>query len=110
MFDKRLKQLRIERKISQKKVAEFLNINQRTYASYENNEREPNSKLLIAIANFFNVSIDFLLGVPQNENNITENYFLQVDEVEMLKKYRQLNSDGKKHLNSTIDMCLLYYT
>jgi transcriptional regulator with XRE-family HTH domain len=68
----RLKELRMNKKFSRKEVAEQLGIKQRTYTSYENNEREPNSETLIAMASFFGVSIDYLIGrtdiiKPQND-------------------------------------------
>jgi transcriptional regulator with XRE-family HTH domain len=66
MFDDRLKRLREAKKITQKQAAEELKINPRTYASYENNEREPNSEILVLIAKTYNVSIDYLLGMTEN--------------------------------------------
>ncbi len=62
MFDDRLKNLRIARNMSQVKVAKALNLKLNTYRNYENNEREPNSAILIQLAKYFNVSIDYLLG------------------------------------------------
>ncbi|WP_051541085.1 helix-turn-helix domain-containing protein [Ruminococcus albus] len=62
MPNNRLKQLREERKLSQKDVANKLNIPPTTYSGYENNKREPNSEMLINLADFFNCSIDYLIG------------------------------------------------
>ena len=58
----RLKVLRKERKISQLKLALDLNMNQNTISRYENMEREADYKTLIKFADYFNVSIDDLLG------------------------------------------------
>ena len=58
----RLKQLRKKRKISQLKLALDLNMNQNTISRYENMEREADYKTLIKIADYFNVSLDYLLG------------------------------------------------
>ena len=66
MFENRLKKLRESKGLTQKQVAEMLGINSRTYSSYENNEREPNSEILILISNLFNVSVDKLLGISEN--------------------------------------------
>lgn len=52
MPNNRLKQLREERKLSQKDVANKLNIPPTTYSGYENNKREPNSEMLINLADF----------------------------------------------------------
>ena len=57
----RLKQLRKERRISQLKLALDLNMNQNTISRYENMEREADYETLIKFADYFNVSIDFLI-------------------------------------------------
>ena len=58
----RLKLLRKERQISQLKLALDLNMSQNTISRYETGEREPGINELINIANYFNVSIDFLIN------------------------------------------------
>ena len=58
----RLKKLRKERNISQLKLALDLNMNQNTISRYENKDREADYETLIKIADYFNVSIDYLLG------------------------------------------------
>ena len=58
----RLKQLRKEAGISQLKLALDLNTNQNTISRYENEEREADYATLIRFADYFNVSIDYLLG------------------------------------------------
>lgn len=58
----RLKELRIMRKILQLKLAMDLNMNQNTISRYENLEREADYETLIKIADYFDVSIDYLLG------------------------------------------------
>lgn len=58
----RLKELRKMRKISQLKLALDLNMNQNTVSRYENMEREADYETLIKIADYFNVSLDYLLG------------------------------------------------
>ena len=65
----RLKELRKERKISQLKLALDLNMNQNSISRYENMEREADYETLIKFADYFNVSIDYLLGRTDNENN-----------------------------------------
>ena len=58
----RLKELRKKRKISQLKLALDLNMNQNTISRYENIEREADYETLIKIADYFDVSLDYLLG------------------------------------------------
>lgn len=58
----RMKELRQERGITMKDAARQLNLPYTTYVNYEKGTREPNSETLIQIANFYNTSIDYLLG------------------------------------------------
>ena len=58
----RLKDLRNERKMNMRETAKALNIPYTTYVNYEKGTREPNSEMLITLANFFNVSVDYLLN------------------------------------------------
>lgn len=62
----RLKELRKERGISQVKLAMDLCTNQNTISRYETGEREPGIAELIRIADYFGVSIDYLVGRSEN--------------------------------------------
>ncbi len=62
----RLKELRKAKKISQLKLAMDLNMNQNTISRYETGEREPGINELIKIADYFNVSVDYLLERTDN--------------------------------------------
>ena len=62
----RLKELRNKRNISQLKLALDLSMNQNTISRYETGEREADYKTLIKIADYFNVSIDYLLERTNN--------------------------------------------
>ena len=61
-FETRLKSLRKEKNLNQSEVAEELGIARTTYANYEQGKRFPGKENLIAIAEYFGVSIDYLLG------------------------------------------------
>ena len=58
----RLKSLRKERKLKQEEVAEELGIAVRSYCRYEYGEREPNASVLWRMADFYGVTIDYLVG------------------------------------------------
>ncbi len=62
----RLKEIRKEKGISQLKLAIELNTNQNTISRYETGEREPGINELIRIADYFNISIDYLLERTDN--------------------------------------------
>ena len=61
-----LKEIRKAKGISQLKLAMDLNTNQNTISRYETGEREPGINELIKIADYFNVSIDYLVGRTKN--------------------------------------------
>lgn len=61
-FSDNIKALRKDKKWSQLELAERLNISKSSVNMYERGEREPNSEMLIKIADLFDVSIDFLIG------------------------------------------------
>ena len=58
----KLKQIRISKQMMQKDVYESLGISNNTYSNYENDKREPDFKTLVCIADFLDVSVDYLLG------------------------------------------------
>ncbi|KAA8327820.1 helix-turn-helix domain-containing protein [Leuconostoc carnosum] len=64
MVDKnfRLKELRKSKKLILKNIQEQTGIKRSTFSDYENSNTEPNIKTLIALADYFNVSIDYLVG------------------------------------------------
>lgn len=59
----RLKELREEKGYTQKQFGEFLGINAVTYLHYEKGQRQPPLELLADIANFYGVTVGYLLGL-----------------------------------------------
>lgn len=57
-----LKTLRKSKGMTQKEIANELNISDRTYGHYETGKREPSIDTLIEIAKYYNISIDVLVG------------------------------------------------
>jgi transcriptional regulator with XRE-family HTH domain len=57
-----LKKLREEKNLLQSDVAKFLKVTQKTISNYEKNERRPDPETLKKLADYFNVSTDFLLN------------------------------------------------
>jgi len=61
-FADRLKELRKAKGVTQIAMAEYLGMRERSYQNYEHGKREPNYEATIKLADYFNVSIDYLLG------------------------------------------------
>lgn len=64
----RLKELRETRHLSQVRLALDLNLSQNSISRYENLEREAGYDILIMLADYFHVSLDYLLGRTDNPN------------------------------------------
>lgn len=65
-----LKKLRNIKGLNQKQVADFLGVTRPTYTRYEAGEREPDKHTLNLLADFFDVSIDYLLGRTNSPQNV----------------------------------------
>lgn len=59
----RLKELRELSQKTQNEIAKFLHIKQNTYSQYENGHREIPINLLVLLAKYYNVSVDYMLGL-----------------------------------------------
>jgi transcriptional regulator with XRE-family HTH domain len=62
----RLALLRRERDMTQKEVGQELGISLNSYQRYETNEREPTAPVLVQMAKFYNVSLDYLVGLKDD--------------------------------------------
>ena len=58
----RLKELRKERGVRQEQVAVALDISMSAYCNYEQGKREPTASVLVRMADYYGVSVDYLLG------------------------------------------------
>lgn len=65
----RLKKLRKAKGLSQTQLANELGMIQQTYSNYENEKREPNIATLIKLADYFDVSVDYLIGHEKTSNH-----------------------------------------
>ena len=98
MFGARLKALRKERSITQERLAEIINVDRSSIGKYEGKSQIiPSEEVREAIANFFGVSVDYLMGKtdlrypdPADE--------LSADEKELIGIYRSLNNRGKESI------------
>ncbi|MCT2875150.1 XRE family transcriptional regulator [Limosilactobacillus fermentum] len=91
----RIAQLRKSRSMSQFQLAKTLNIATSTLGMYETNRRKPNMEMLEKLADFFGVSVDYLLGRPEksDNNNIAD---LADDDTIFTYKGQPLSDDDKE--------------
>lgn len=88
-FSERLKLLRREKNISAEDLANELNINKSTISRYENDKTEPYLPIVLKIAKYFDVSLDWIAGI----SNIRESYITPNN---ILKLYNSLSEEKKK--------------
>lgn len=99
MFSKVFKTLRKEKNVTQKEIATYLNVSDRLVGYYENGQRMPPPDILEKIADYFNVTVDYLLGrtniknssmIPSKNEMADEIESLSPESQEDLKKYIEL--------------------
>lgn len=113
MNGNKLRSLREKKKVYQKDLANYLHISPSTIGMYEQGRREPDNITLKLIANYFDVSIDYLLDNEDNiykneidtiKEDILRNYFIEnklIDKDELLTKEKidKLNEFIKANKN-----------
>ena len=67
MYFKKIKDLRIDHDLYQEQIANLLKITRQQYGLYESGKRDIPVDLLIKLADFYNVSIDYMLGRTKNK-------------------------------------------
>jgi len=105
MLNERLTQLRKRSGLTQADIAKHLKITRQAYSSYESNHRQMDFASLCLIADFYNVTADYLLGRGEICNPTFTN-----GEIEVIEKYRALDSRGKDAVTALLDFEYLNIT
>lgn len=94
-----IKRLRNEAGISQKQMASVVNLSQQAVAKWESGVAEPDTRALRVLADYFGVSVDYILG-RQQEKKLAQNDAgaLPDDERRLLSFFENLNPEGKEKL------------
>ena len=114
-FGMRFKELRNEKKLTQDELVENFNkkynttFNKSTISQYENNKRKPEVNILENWADFFNVSIDYLLGRNDEKNPKKEINNATTIAAHRLGNIEQLPDDAIDEINNYIDLMRLKY-
>ena len=105
---KNLKLLRSKNGISQQALADIIGVSQQSINKYENHNIEPDIKTLILLADYFNTSVDYLIGNTDIERKIERviTADLNEEELSVINKYRLLSSEEKRSLENIMDIFL----
>lgn len=97
-FPKRLKELREANKMTQGQLGDRINTTRQSISNYEKGKREPDYVTLEALADTFNVDINYLLGNTNKTTFIPSSNHLQItpEEQKILEPYNKLNNAGKE--------------
>lgn len=105
----RLRELRIEKKLSQKEFAKQFGVAQNTVSNWENGNRSLDAHTIQQLANFFNVSTDYLLG---NQNDRIQNK-VNEDDVEDIRRIERarnkMHPEDKKKMMKILAVALPEY-
>ena len=100
MFGDVFKQLRLEKGLSQDKIAEELDVSQPLIAKWESHQSTPAPEMLDYIADYFNISVDYLIGRSKFKNLESDNS--ELDNV-LFNKAKELTDDEKKTIINVIN-------
>ncbi|MDE6356935.1 MAG: helix-turn-helix domain-containing protein [Clostridia bacterium] len=98
-----IKELRKERNLTQLELAVRFGIDQTTVSKWELNKALPDTLMLIQLAEFFDVSVDYLLA---RSTYYFPDEIYSEEEKRLIDNYRDLNDDGKKLVDSMIKTLL----
>lgn len=105
-FPETLKYLRNSEQFTQKNLAKKLNLTANTVCEWEKGRSEPSITTIKKLAELFNVTTDYLLGLEDDFGNVIiekEAPQLSAEELQIIENYRALNPSGKKLVKQTID-------
>ena len=98
---KNLKSLRIKKGISQQHLAGVLGISQQSVNKYENHNVEPDISILIAMAEFFGTTVDYLIGRDNNPDLL--DISPSAHEKKLISQYRSLNDSEKLCIDTLLE-------
>ena len=103
-----LRALRDEKGISQDSLARRVGSAQQHIHRYEKGENEPDIQMLKRLADFFDTSIDYLVGHTAIRHKIesVEKFDLNEDEASLIEKYRKLAASAKRGVVGMVDVLL----
>ena len=98
----RLRDLREDKDMKQWQIAEILERKQEQDQRYESGKRETPLHIMIKLAEYYNVSLDYLTGRTNDKGGLHCNY-LDPEQKELLKDWKQLTERQKTIVKATID-------
>lgn len=83
-FGEKLKLLRYEKGLTQDDIGYLLNVTKSCISCYESNTRQPSVDVLVELATYFHVSVDFLLGIEKISNKSKKDAGITVQDLKLI--------------------------
>lgn len=105
----RIRELRESKGLNMKETARLLGMPYTTYVNYEKDQREPTSEVLIQLADFFETSVDYLVGrtnfspIVSSPRVFPSCFSIEPEEEKMIVKFRALDERGKSAVLNVLD-------
>lgn len=103
MIGERLLDLRKDRSLTQKQVAEQISVSKHTIANYESERTSPNIEMLRGLSIFYNTSVDYLVGLTDTERPI-------VNDKTVIRLPYKLSAKAENEIKEYIKLILMKYS
>ena len=104
----RIRELRVDCGLQQKQIAQDLHLSKQVYSNYELGQREPSIDMLGKLADYFGVTVDYLIGRDDKAQaepfKTKKSPALSEEDEEMLNTYLELSDDSKRVVRYTVNM------
>ena len=105
MFGDIFKELRLGKNLSQDKISEELDVSQGLITKWESHQSTPSPEMLDYIADYFNVSVDYLIGRTNNKKKFNDIKSNNIDLINMIyDKLLNIDGDELNMINKMIDL------
>lgn len=99
-----LKEIRSARRKTQAEVASYLQISRSTYTNIEIGRRDPDTWTILALADYFCVTLDELFGRSNSPKP------LSAEEQELIRDFQKLSKTGREYIRTQMDIALAVYS
>lgn len=108
MIGERIQYLRLEKEMTQKELAKELKVSLKTIQFYEQNRNTPETYMIIALAKYFNVSSDYILGLVNTPIPLNEREAAAKDHIYMPKEFMK-NKETRKAYQTIVEYVKLVH-
>ena len=96
----RLKSLRLEKDLYRSDIAKIIGVTTSAHSFYENGKRDMSTDIVIKLSKFFDVSVDYLLGISDERRSSNEN---NQEFIDFYENYKELEDDDKDILKAMFE-------